>query len=169
MSAPQTLDSHIPTGSWTLYFHSPDENKWDISSFIKVGSVSTWKEWYSMIEQLGINSIGDGMFFLMRDPIPPLWENSKNIRGGSYSFRAQRTEAGDTFVLSSIACMMDKVMKEKENKIHGLSISPKKGFNIIKIWNIDSTKYKMPTDMNIYYEGLKIEDILYTPFLQKKM
>lgn len=169
MSSSIELDSSIPSGSWTLYFHSPEQNKWDISTFTKIATVSTWREWFSVIEQLGLRTIGEGMFFLMRDPIPPLWENSKNIRGGNYSFRTQRTEAGDSFVNTSIACMINKIMKDEENKVHGLSISPKKGFNIIKVWNIDSTKYKNVNDINLCWEGVKYEDLLYTPFLAKKM
>lgn len=163
------LDSTIPSGSWSLYFHSPEETKWDISSFTTVGSVKTWREWFSLMDQLGAHTIGEGMFFLMRDPIPPLWENSKNIRGGGYSFRTQRSDANYHFTQTAIACMITQAMKDPENRIHGISISPKKGFNIIKIWNTDSTKYKTPTDMNIYIENLKLEDVIYTPFLEKKM
>lgn len=164
-----SLDTPIPTGSWTLYFHSPEETKWDISTFIKVASVATWREWFSMIELMGVRTINDGMFFLMRDPIPPLWENSKNIRGGSYSFRTQRTDAGETFMTTSITCMIEQAMNSTENRIHGISISPKKGFNIIKIWNVDSTKYKAVSDMKLFFEGLRAEEIIYTPFLEKKM
>ena len=164
-----TLDTPIPSGSWTLYFHSSEESKWDISTFIKVGTATTWGDWFTLVNQVTIRAIGDGMFFFMRDPIPPLWENSKNIRGGSYSFRVQRADSGDIFVNTSVACMLDKAMKITENRIHGISISPKKGFNIIKIWNIDSTKYKNPTDMHIVVEGMQYGEVLYTPFLEKKM
>ena len=163
------IDSAIPSGSWTLYFHSPEETKWDLSSFIKIGTSKSWHDWLSLMTSIGNQSIGDGMFFLMRDPIPPLWENSKNIRGGSYSFRTLRQEAGNTFNTISITCMIDAAMINSENRVHGISISPKKGFNIIKIWNVDSSKYKSPTDMKICIEGLKHEEILYTPFLDKKM
>ena len=169
MASSLSLDTAIPSGSWTLYFHSPEEPKWDISTFVNVGTVSTWREWYSLVEQITTKTIGDGMFFFMRDPIPPLWENSRNIRGGNYSYRVQRAEAGETFVNSAIACMLDRAMANPENRVHGMSISPKKGFNIIKIWNIDSTRFKTPSDMNNFLENIRPEEIMYTPFLEKKM
>lgn len=169
MASILNLDTSIPSGSWTLYFHSPEEQKWDISTFIKVGTVSTWREWFSLIESIGSKTISDGMFFFMRDPIPPLWENSRNIRGGSYSYRIQRTDATNSFVNSAIASMMDKAMVHPENQVNGISISPKKGFNIIKIWNIDSTRFKNPSDMNLFLENVRPEEIIYTPFLEKKM
>lgn len=164
-----SLDSKLPSGSWTLYFHSPDENKWDMSTFIKVGTSSTWREFHALYDKLTLRAVGEGMFFFMRDPIPPLWENAKNIRGGSYSFRTQRAESGDAFMNTAIACVFDKAMKDDSNRIHGISISPKKGFNIIKIWNTDSTKFKTPSDMNMFIDSVKVEEVMYTPFLEKKM
>jgi hypothetical protein len=56
-----------------------------------------------------------------------------------------------------------------ENQINGISISPKKGFNILKIWNIDSTRFKDPADIHILSKEIKPDDIMYTPFVQKKM
>ena len=164
-----SIDSLIPSGSWTLYFHSIDENKWDINSFHVIRTFKTWHDLHATLKKVVISTIGDGMFFLMRDPIPPLWENSKNIRGGNYSFRAQRADAGETFVNVAIACMLDRIMVSAENRIHGISISPKKGFNIVKIWNADSTKYNKISDMVLCVDGLKSDDVLYTPFLEKKM
>ena len=36
------LDSAIPSGSWTLYFHSPEETKWTLNTFINLGSMKNW-------------------------------------------------------------------------------------------------------------------------------
>jgi hypothetical protein len=33
------LDSTIPTGPWTLYFHSPEETKWTLNTFINLGAM----------------------------------------------------------------------------------------------------------------------------------
>jgi hypothetical protein len=169
MTSTLNLDTAIPSGSWTLYFHSPEEQKWDISTFIKVGTVHTWRDWFSITDELGTKAINDGMFFFMRDPIPPLWENSRNIRGGSYSYRIQRSDTVNSFMNSAIAIMLDRAMVNPENQINGLSISPKKGFNIIKIWNSDSTRFKTPSDMNQFLENVRLDEIIYTPFLEKKM
>ena len=164
-----TIESPIPSDTWTLYFHNIDENKWDISAFKVVSTVKTWHDWHMLIKTLGISTFGDGMFFLMRDPIPPLWENSKNIRGGNYSFPAKRVDAGETFVNVAIACMLNKIMIDGDNRINGVSISPKKGFNIVKVWNSDSTKYNNVKDIVLCINSLKYDDIMYTPFLEKKM
>ena len=121
------------------------------------------------MDSIGESTISDGMFFLMRNTIPPLWENYQNVYGGAYSFRIVKHEAGKAFIEYAIAAMVKAAAINEKNNINGLSISPKKGHNIIKVWNTDSTVYKHPDDLIKLIPGMKSEDILYTPFTSKKM
>ena len=163
-----SLDSEIPSGSWTLYFHSPEETKWTLQTFLSLGAMKTWGDFWTIMELLRTESFSDGMFFLMRDPSPPLWESHHHIRGGCYSFRAGKKEAADTYVTYAIAAMLEKVSVSAANKINGLSISPKRGFNIIKMWNTDASAFHHPNNL-VSLSGIKESDIIYTPFVQKKM
>jgi hypothetical protein len=131
--------------------------------------MKTWREFFNVVEKLKPITLSEGMFFLMRNPIPPLWENFKNVYGGAYSFRIIKEEAGNAFVEYAIAAMMNMVAKEKGNLVNGLSISPKKTHNIIKIWNTDAAKFKSPDDLHKLLPDMKTEDFLYTPFTSKKM
>lgn len=163
------LEDKIPSGSWTLYFHANEDTKWDLSSFTSLGSMTTWKDWWTTIDTLKEKSFNDGMFFLMRDPIPPLWENARNVRGGSYSYRVQKTVSGDAFVSTAIACMLETLTKDQANTLNGISISPKRGFNIIKIWNTNCVMFNKPSDIEIVVDSVKVDEIIYSPFLEKKM
>lgn len=165
-----TLDTPIPTGSWTLYFHSPEETKWTLNTFISLGSMKTWRDYWSVIQTLKQDTLGEGMFFMMRDPSPPLWESHQNIRGGCYSIRCQKKDAPDAYINYSIACMTDIIANDPDNRINGITISPKRGFNIIKIWNTDKSKFDKSSDINPEIANLvKDSEIIYTPFVQKKM
>ena len=165
-----TIHSSIPTGSWTLYFHSPEETKWTVQSFINLGSMKTWGQFWSLMEVLQTETLSDGMLFMMRDPSPPLWESHHHIRGGCYSFRCQKKESHDIFINHMISCMLGNVVNDPENKISGISISPKKGFNIIKIWNTHAQRFKEPSDIcNTISSGVNTNDILYTRFTHKSM
>ena len=42
------IDSPIPTGSWTLYFHSPEETKWTLNTFISLGSMKKWEDFWGI-------------------------------------------------------------------------------------------------------------------------
>jgi hypothetical protein len=163
------LDSEIPTGPWTMYFHSPEETKWTLNTFINLGSMKTWRDFWSVIEALKPDSLSDGMFFLMRDPSPPLWESHHHIRGGCYSFRCQKKDASYIYLNHIIASMLGSLTNDSTNRINGVSISPKRGFNIIKVWNNDAQKHCRSSDLNTNVSTVREADIIYTQFVQKKM
>lgn len=158
----------IPTGPWTLYFHSPEETKWTLNTFISLGSMKTWQQFWTIMETLKIDSFSDGMFFLMRDPSPPLWESHHHIRGGCYSFRCQKKDAADIYLNYSIASMIGGLSTDPANLLNGMSISPKRGFNIVKVWNTDAQKFNQAADLAAI-STVREADIIYTPFVQKKM
>lgn len=163
------LDSAIPTGPWTLYFHSPEETKWTLNTFISLGSMKSWRDFWTVIDALKQDALSDGMFFMMRDPSPPLWESHQNIRGGCYSFRCQKKDASDIYLNHIIAAMIGTLSGSPENRINGVSISPKRGFNIIKLWNVDAQKFNNPSNINTSFSIIRESDMMYTPFVQKKM
>lgn len=163
------INSDIPTGSWTLYFHSPEETKWTLNTFVSLGSMKTWSDFWSIMDALKIESLSEGMFFMMRDPSPPLWESHQNIRGGCYSFRCQKKDAHDIYLNHIIASMLGQISVNTENRINGISISPKRNFNIIKVWNTDAQKFNSPSNILTGFSQIYENDIMYTPFIQKKM
>jgi len=162
-----SLSSAIPTGPWTLYFHSPQETKWTLQTFVNLGPMKTWGQFWSLMEVLKPESFSDGMFFLMRDPSPPLWESHHHIRGGCYSFRCPKKEAAEVYLTYVVSAMLD-VISFPDNRINGISISPKRGFNIIKVWNTDAQKFHGAGDLH-GVNTVKDGEIIYTPFVQKKM
>lgn len=162
------LSSAIPTGPWTLYFHSPEETKWTLNTFINLGSMKTWQQFWVIMDTLKTDSFSDGMFFLMRDPSPPLWESHHHIRGGCYSFRCQKKDAAEIYLNYSIASMLGGLSTDPANLMNGISISPKRGFNIVKVWNTDAQKFNQPADLAAI-STVREADVIYTPFVQKKM
>jgi len=162
------LSSAIPTGPWTLYFHSPEETKWTLNTFINLGSMKTWQQFWVIMDTLKTDSFSDGMFFLMRDPSPPLWESHHHIRGGCYSFRCQKKDAAEIYLNYSIASMLGGLSTDPANLMNGISISPKRGFNIVKVWNTDAQKFNQPADLAAI-STIREADVIYTPFVQKKM
>jgi hypothetical protein len=132
--------------------------------------MKNWRDFWSVMEALKVESLADGMFFMMRDPSPPLWESHHNIRGGCYSFRCQKKDAPDIYLNHIIAAMISSLSNDGENRVNGISISPKRGFNIVKIWNTDAQKFSHPSNINTNVATVIREgDIMYTPFVQKKM
>ena len=130
--------------------------------------MKTWQQFWTVMEALKTDSFSDGMFFLMRDPSPPLWESHHHIRGGCYSFRCQKKDAADIYLNYSIASMLGGLSTDPANLMNGISISPKRGFNIVKVWNTDAQKFSQPADL-AGISTIREADVIYTPFVQKKM
>jgi hypothetical protein len=109
------------------------------------------------------------MFFLMKDPYLPLWEHRTNIHGGSYCIKVPEANAIETFQRYAAAAILEVVSTDSKNTIIGVTISPKKGFHILKLWNLSSKIYNKPTEVQCYGEGMKGADILYRPHVDQKM
>ena len=163
-----SLDTPILTGAWTLYYHPNNETKWTLSSFIKVATVVTWGDFWTLMNALGTDSFYRAQFFWMRDPIPPLWENKDNIRGGNYSARIGDGDVGEVFIRYAIAMMLGELAYDTNNIMNGISIAPKKGFAIVKFWNKDADGFFTPSDIHSLHNSVKISEVIYTPFTQKK-
>ena len=75
----------------------------------------------------------------MRENIKPMWEDEKNKSGGCWSFKISKKSIFDSWLDVSINCINETLLNDisKSECITGISISPKKMFCIIKIWNND--------------------------------
>ena len=149
-----------------------------MDTFQPIAKMSSLREVLSVFQELG-EKIKRGMYFCMRDPIPPLWENYQNIRGGSYSLRGGPEEGGEYYKSYIIGAMLNGVTTNPKDEIVGLSISPKimsgpngthrVGFYVIKVWNKDSENFNSPAGIHLLHPKLVPSDVLYTPHVEKKM
>jgi len=125
--------------TWILWYHDPNDLNWDISSYKIVSTIKTITDFWNTYDFLKNNVIENSMFFIMREGILPLWEDAKNVNGGCWSFKISKGSIKKYWAELSIFLLGENITK-KERLINGLSISPKKTFCIIKIWNSDKSK-----------------------------
>ena len=128
------------TNNWVLWFHDPSDNKWDINSYSKLITITNINEFWLAYKFIDSKILIEGMFFLMKENIEPLWENKDNIDGGCWSYKINKYDVYNSWIELSIALVNNSLTKDEENNniINGISISPKKTFSIIKIWNNNS-------------------------------
>ena len=76
------------------------------------------------------------MLFLMRNDIYPLWEDPENIEGCCVSFKIPSKDLVKTWNECILKIICEEIHKNSENfnELNGISISPKKEFNILKLW-----------------------------------
>jgi hypothetical protein len=164
-----TPSADFPSGSWTLYFHDPEDNKWSPDSYKRIGSFNNYTDMWGTLHTITNDQFLSGMFFLMKEPFLPLWEHRSNIHGGSYCIKIPEVQAIETFQRYAAAAILNLVSKDEKNNIIGVSISPKKGFHILKLWNLTSRLFNKPTDISLFGDGMKPTDVLYRPHVDQKM
>lgn len=133
----------------------------DLSKDLKDCKIRTINELWQIYRKIDNGNFKAGMFFLMRHEIMPIWEDKKNVNGGYWSLRINKSEVNETWKKISAAFVGNLLMKNPENMsyITGISLSPKIGFCTVKIWNNDSSK----TDRNLLgdFDFLDKNNMLY--------
>jgi hypothetical protein len=127
---------------YTFWYHNPDNVDWSLESYIELLEFSTIEEFWVLDKFVRKDMIENGMFFIMKKSVKPIWECSTNINGGCISWKVDRKNSYKSW----IDCIGHFIMKdfgEFTNLINGVSISPKKNSSIIKLWfkeeiNIDT-------------------------------
>ncbi len=158
----------FPSGAWTLYFHAPDDTTWTPASYHKLGTFTNFQALWGALQRIDAAHFLTGMFFLMRDPFPPMWEHRSNISGGTYCVKVPESTAHETFQRYAAASVLDLATSDSRNTVVGVSISPKKGFHILKVWNNSCKTWNKPSELVLLNEGLRHSDILYRPHVEQK-
>lgn len=134
--------------NWLIWYHNPKDTSWDISSYkdiIEIGSLEEFivldNSWENCLPD-----ISEGMFFMMRrlsstEIIYPQWEDEHNRNGGYWSFRIPKEDAWKIWSGISSLLVGESLCKDASHMtcINGMSISPKKSYCILRIWNNDKS------------------------------
>ena len=128
---------NLPLNStWSLWYHSITDTQWTNSSYKELYTVSNIYELYTLHDVLQRHHLQNGMFFLMRDDIFPTWEDPDNREGCCVSFKI-----GSDVLKEQWDYIVNQVVGEdiltddsQLSQVNGISVAPKKEFNIIKIW-----------------------------------
>jgi hypothetical protein len=119
---------------WRLWYHSINDTNWDKTSYNNIYDIDNLFDYRFIIDKFNQLHYQNGMFFLMRDNIFPNWEDPDNRNGGCLSFKVSSDKIVNEWNNLFLKCVTDNILKNNHNEINGISISPKKEFNIIKLW-----------------------------------
>lgn len=140
----KNIELHQLQNSWTLYYHSSANTDWSNKSYKKFFKFNTIEEFYALMQIITPQHYRNGLFFLMRDDIPPYWECEQNRKGGAWSLRIQSKYAHQEWMHWAILLISNNITTSRytPEKITGINMGPKSEQNyIIKIWNTNSNEY----------------------------
>lgn len=123
----------------TLWYHH-DKDNWALSGYKKIfelTSISDFWRIYNNWDKLG--GLTSKHFFIMKENVSPLWEDTNNVSGGCWSFKVTEDLAEELFEDLSTYLICNELCSTISNEIVGLSLCLKKNNNVvIKIWNKNS-------------------------------
>ena len=152
------MNEYLLKNKWVLWYHSLKNKSWDNNSYVKVIEIKSLLDYKLLEDIMRINHLQNGMFFLMKNDIFPTWEDPKNRMGGCISFKYDNNILNEWLKIL-LLCITDN-LSEHNKEINGLSISPKKEFNILKVWIKDDSKdYK--TLIKQYEPFIKLDKCMY--------
>ena len=122
--------------NWCLWYHSINNNEWNKSSYKNLLTLSNIYDLKLMNDTIDKIHLQNGMFFIMREDIFPTWEDPDNREGCCVSFKISSNILKDQWDYIVERILTEDILKDhtKEDLINGISIAPKKEFNIVKIW-----------------------------------
>ena len=121
---------------WILWSHSIDDNNWKKKSYKKLYKINNLYDYNILKDIINTNNLQNTMLFLMRENIYPMWEDPENRMGCCASYKIPNDNILETWNKLTLNSICENIMKTiKDCKdINGISIAPKKEFNILKIW-----------------------------------
>ena len=162
---PHSMDMDLPSSeyflndSWALYFHDPNDNDWTETSYNTLFTLSTIEEFIDVHRKFK-DIWNQGMFFMMRQHIFPVWEDEHNKNGGCFSFKIMKADV-HAFWFKLCSLVLGETLTDTTymNDICGVSISPKRNFCILRIWVASQTikdsmiKIQLPTYTKLLFKS----------------
>jgi len=132
------MNKYKLNSNWCLWYHSIRDNNWNQSSYTNLYTINNIYDIKAMNDTIHKIHLQNGMFFLMRENIFPTWEDPDNRDGCCVSFKIS---GSGNILIEQWKFMVDRILtedilidKSKYDNLNGISISPKREFNILKIW-----------------------------------
>lgn len=144
---------------WKCWAHYPDNKDYSSSSYILMGTFSYIEEVIAFMEAIPYKLIDSCMLFWMKDNIFPMYELEENRYGGYFSYKILNQDVVQVWTDMIYYLITENISTNElfRQNIHGLTISPKKHFCIIKIWmktcEFSKNNYTNPNIKNLFKLG----------------
>ena len=152
--------SYDTNTKWNIWYHSIKDNNWSNDSYKKIFEINNLYALFFFCDSINNTHLFNSMIFVMRDGIFPTWEDKNNKNGCllCYKIKSDNILKEYTNIIKSLVSENIHKNSDKFNLINGISISPKKEFNILKIWIRDKSNDKL---LNYSTDFIKSENMLY--------
>jgi len=139
------VSAHPLNDTWVFWFHDLNSDSWAVTSYLKLFSFNTIEDFWILFNN--ITNVYNGMYYLMRQGYPPIWDDATNIKGGGWTFKVDKKYAHEFWEKLSCCCIGESL----PHNVVGVSISPKIRFVTIRLWT-NNTEHNPGTFDQLYKE-----------------
>ena len=129
---------------WSFWYHSSNNQDWSRSSYIFIYNTNNCEKFWGIYKKLTNTHFDNGILFVMRDGIFPDWSSPENMNGGFVSIKLDVCTKRHNNIQNILRIWLEHLLSEqiRDNSsiITGLSLSPKNGHYILKIWLSEKIK-----------------------------
>lgn len=133
---------HVLQSKWHMWYHNPGKREFTKDSFVDLfpKPIESLEELIVLFNSWdeALPAADQGMYYLMRNtprgPIYPCREDPHNQHGGYWTSKISTDKAMEVWKKLCFL-MVNETIVEDWKKINGVSITPKNGFCLVKIWN----------------------------------
>jgi len=122
--------------NWCLWYHSIKDTNWNKNSYKNIYTIRNLYDLKAINDIIQTIHLQNSMFFIMREDIFPTWEDPDNREGCCISYKIPNAFLKEQFNMILNNTLSEDILIDNANTeyLNGLSIIPKKEFNIVKLW-----------------------------------
>lgn len=130
------------TDTWNVWYHMIKDD-WSIDGYQKIYSINNGTDFWKLYNNWNcLGGVTGKHFFLMKNDIMPIWEDTKNMSGGCWSFKISDSMTDELWEDLSVLLVTNELVTGT-NAV-GLSIALKKNnTSVVKIWNDSSLNHSI--------------------------
>lgn len=127
--------------TWRAYVHHPNDTDWTHASYKSVGMLSNVDDFWLMWNACEPVITGT-MLFVMREGVFPTWDDAACIDGSIGSAIVPETRAPEVFRDIVQMAVGECIARSpgQWSDVNGVSVAPKKGFCVVKLWTSSTEK-----------------------------
>jgi hypothetical protein len=126
---------HLLTDKWVVWSHYSHDINWSLSTYTQIMTVPSAEELCLLMSSLPEKLVTSSMLFFMREGVTPMWEDVRNRFGGCFSYKIGTGDVKRCFTQACFSAAGETLGDAAFSaKVTGISVSPKKGFSVLKIW-----------------------------------
>jgi len=128
---------------WSFWYHSSSNQDWSRDSYNYICKTDSAELFWGIYKSIKESHYNTGIFFIMKNDVFPDWSSPENKEGGFISIKIDISDLTPICKIWIEHMISEEIIDDISilpSVVNGLSVSPKNGHYILKLWCSQKTK-----------------------------